>query len=731
MSSENPTLRLLLRRSPGEDDPGIRKVLPHRLFEIHVVDCADDLEVVLCAGQVDVVLLDLSVPSLDNRKSFDIARGRQLPPPILVFGPRESLSLLSKFIKHGANAMFFLEDDADVIIHTIRQAAEMHRLRRENERLRTTLDQRNRTVGILEHLGEAMSTVFDVRRILNLTLKVVRRTLDCEMCSLFLADDKSGELVDTRELGFEPGHSQMELWNPGGRDRSEILRASAQHCLDQGKAFRLEGSQEIAAFFHLIKEGVDGGEIQCLLAAPLNLGKKKVGALVVANRLDGTVFNDRDEEIIVSVGRQTALALGSMKSVEKEQSFREELSSQLQLATGKLKERNLELARRLREKDETNRKIREMAGEIAEKNRTLEDMVKQFSVIHEISQVIGSELQDEKLIKKIIVETASLLNAETVSVMLKNGDGCLRIKHAEGLSAEVIKSTRVKPGEGISGWVAEEGKPILVRDVSSIRKESPDRTSYQSDSLLCVPLKIKGEVNGVLNVTDRRGGGSFNERDLFLLTILGNHAAIAIENARLYTAIRESYFKTIKALVNAVEAKDTWTKDHSENVTNYSLKIADYLGLSESQKEVIRYAGVLHDIGKIVISNSITDKPDKLTDEEWEKIKEHPLIGQRILDPIDYLEPVKICIQTHHERCDGSGYPFGLRAHEIPLETRILSVADAFDAMIHSRPYRSALSVDEAVSELERFSGSQFDPAVVGGLVRIIEAEGREGPTEN
>ncbi|MGD8354013.1 MAG: GAF domain-containing protein, partial [Pseudomonadota bacterium] len=427
--------------------------------------------------------------------------------------------------------------------------------------------------------------------------------------------------------------------------------------------------------------------------------------------------------IITSVGRQTATALASMGTLEKKGSFQEKLSAQVQVATDKLKERNLELTRRLQEKEESNRKIREMAEEIADKNSSLEDMVKQFTVIHEVSQVISSELQDEKLIRRIIVETASLLQAETVSIMLRDTDGYLRIKHAEGLSSEIINLTRVKPGEGISGWVAEEGKPILVKDVNSIKKYAPDKTMYHTDSLLCVPLKIKGEVTGVLNATNRKGGGSFDERDLFLLTILGNNAAIAIENARLYTAIRESYFKTIKALVNAVEAKDSWTKDHSENVTNYSLKIADYLGLSDNQKDIIRYAGVLHDIGKIVISSTITDKPDKLNDDEWERIKEHPLIGQRILDPIDYLEPVKVCIQTHHERCDGSGYPFGLRAHEIPLETRIISVADAYDAMIHSRPYRSALTVGEAVAELKRSAGSQFDTAVVGSLVKIIEAE--------
>lgn len=726
MSHNVPTLRLLVRRSPGIGDETLRKILPGRIFQLDVADCVDELEIILKGTHPDVVLLDLSTPSLDNRKSFDAVKQMASPPPVIVFGPRENLSLMSNFIKHGAHSMFFLEDDRDVVTHTIRKAADMHRLARENERLREALEKRNQTVGILERMGEAMSTVFDMRRILNLTLKVVRRALDCELCSLYILDEESGGLVDARDLGFTEGRPQMDLWQSGQSSRDKILSAAAKLCLKEGKTAKYDTPAEVSRFLPGGEQGQDGGRLSSLIMTPLKVGDRTMGAIVAANRLDGGRFNDRDLDVIASVGRQTALAMAGMRSLEQEESLQDKLSAQVQVATDSLKERNLELTVRLREKEESNRKIREMAQEIADKNNSLEEMVKQFSVIHEVSQVIGSELQDEKLIRRIIVETASLLNAETVSIMLKDSDGCLRIKHAVGLSSDIINKTRVRPGESISGWVLEEGKPILVRDASSFRKEAPDRTLYHSDSLLCAPLKIKGEVTGVLNATNRKGGGSFDERDLFLLTILGNNAAIAIENARLYTAIRESYFKTIKALVNAVEAKDTWTKDHSENVTNYSLKIADYLGLSENQKDIIRYAGVLHDIGKIVISNSITDKPDKLDEEEWARIKEHPLIGQRILDPIDYLEPVKVCIQTHHERCDGSGYPFGLRAHEIPLETRIISVADAYDAMIHSRPYRDALSVEEAIAELERSAGSQFDSAVVGSLVKIIEAEERE-----
>ncbi|MEE8547404.1 MAG: HD domain-containing phosphohydrolase [bacterium] len=729
--SNRDVVSVLLRERSEDLTAKLRKILPRSLFELDIVQSGTDLVHRLAVGQVDVVLIDLSVPTIDNRRSFDAVLSLDVPPPVLVYGGRDSFSTMTKFIKHGAHSFFNIEDEPDIIIHAIRQAANNYAVTRENESLKGSLFKRERTVEVLERLGEAMSTVFDVRKILKLTLKVVRRALDSEICCLYLLDSDSGKLVDSRNLGGNGDQPQLELWGSEGSGLTRnFLDRAAGIAFAESRLLSLENREEILVLGKGLKNSPGDGELRNIIAVPLNVRNSTSGVIIAANKLDQEEFTPEDLEIIQSVARQTAFVLEGMRSRKREQSFQGQLTEQVDIATKKLKERNLELSQRLHEREEANRKIQEMAEEITEKNVSLKAMIEQFRVIHEISQVIGSELENESLLKKIISETATLLKAKTVSLMLKDSEGSLVIKHALGLSSDVIKKTRVRPGEGIAGWVAEEGKPILVRDVRKIKKSRSDNTNYMSDSLLCAPLTIKGDVTGILNVTNRDGGGSFDEKDLFLLTILGNHAAIAIENARLYGAIRENYFNTIKALVNAVEAKDNWTKDHSENVTNYSLKMADFLGLSEKQKEIIRYAGVLHDIGKIVISNSITDKPGKLNDDEWEKMREHPLIGQRILDPIDFLEPVKICIQTHHERCDGSGYPFGLLAHEIPLETRIISVADAYDAMTHSRPYREALTVMDAVDELKRSSGSQFDPKVVDSLVRIIEAEGFTHPKE-
>lgn len=724
-------LRLLVRQSSEELTEVLRSVLPHAIFQMEVVQTVAELIELLQESRVEVILLDLSAPSIENKRSFDAIRSRYLSPPVLVYGDSGSIPTMSSFLKHGAHGMFCVTDGSDTIIHAVRQAASHYQIIKENADLKDTLDRKKKAVDILERLGEAMSTIFDVRKILNLTLRVIRRALDCEGCCLYLVDRDSGTLIDSRDLGENGEHPQMELWGSGGKGRQHILRRAAELSLKRAVPLNLDGPDGLMDPDQSACENQDEVDLRNILTAPLSVRGDILGVLVAVNRLGRKDFSGGDIEILEAVARQTAFALSGIRTLKSKQSFQEKLGEQVHLATARLQERNLALRKQLEEKKEANRKIAAMASEIKEKNQSLEDMIEQFRVIHGISQVIGSELEHESLLKKIILESASLLKAETVSLMLKDTEGSLTIRHALGLSNDVIKNTRVRPGEGIAGWVVDEGKPILVKDVNKIRHEASDSTLYHSNSLLCVPLKIKGKISGVLNVTNRVGGGAFDERDLFLLTILGNHAAIAIENARLYGAIRENYFNTIKALVNAVEAKDSWTKDHSENVTNYSLKIADYLGLSTEQKDIIQYAGVLHDIGKVVISSTITDKPGRLTEEEWDQIKEHPLIGQRILDPIDFLEPVKICIQTHHERCDGSGYPFGLKAHEIPLETRILSVADAFDAMVHSRPYREALSLGDAMTELKRSSGTQFDPAVVDSLVRIIEAEEVSGGLEH
>lgn len=189
--------------------------------------------------------------------------------------------------------------------------------------------------------------------------------------------------------------------------------------------------------------------------------------------------------------------------------------------------------------------------------------------------------------------------------------------------------------------------------------------------------------------------------------------------------IRQSFMNAITALATALEAKDPYTKGHSERVTRIAIAIAEELGFSSKQIEKIRLVGLVHDIGKIGISESILNKPDKLTNEEFELVKTHCELGQRILQPIVQDSEILDIVLHHHERYDGSGYPHRLSANQISTGARILAVADAYDAMTSDRPYRPALSHEAARAELEKGKGTQFDPAIVDTLFKVISKRGK------
>ena len=196
--------------------------------------------------------------------------------------------------------------------------------------------------------------------------------------------------------------------------------------------------------------------------------------------------------------------------------------------------------------------------------------------------------------------------------------------------------------------------------------------------------------------------------------------------AEKHQQLRTAYVQTIRALAEAVDAKDAYTRGHSERVGVYASKIAREMGFQKDFIERVYIAGLLHDVGKIGVRDSVITKPDRLTPEEYDEIKQHPAIGAKILEPVDFLSDVTPCVRHHHEWYDGSdrGYPDRLRGDAIPLPSRIILVADTVEAMTSDRPYRKALSLEAVVSEIHRFTGTQFDPKVSGAFVRLIEREG-------
>ena len=327
----------------------------------------------------------------------------------------------------------------------------------------------------------------------------------------------------------------------------------------------------------------------------------------------------------------------------------------------------------------------------------------------------------DNLLGLIIENASSAMEAQRGSLMLVDGEKKdLFLKAAWATNGQQSDPAfRLPLGEGLPGWVAKEGKPMRGKSMASTLGFTNTADSVDC-AALCVPLKLRDCAIGVVTVLRETGTKPFSEDDETLLTSIGAQIAVAIENYRLNLDIERTYVETIMALAMAVEAKDPYSAGHSKRVGFYATKLGKSLGLDEEILHVLNHAGVLHDIGKIGIKDEILLKPTALTPDEMKIMQQHPLIGEAILKPVRSLQKVVPLVRHHHERYDGGGYPSGLKGEEIPLGARILSVVDTYDAMVTDRPYRKRLSVDAAKAELKRYSGTQYDPALVAAFLEIL-----------
>ncbi len=353
----------------------------------------------------------------------------------------------------------------------------------------------------------------------------------------------------------------------------------------------------------------------------------------------------------------------------------------------------------------------------------LEDRIGELHAIFEIDKAITSAIDLETVLQQIVQMSMGLMDARISSIMLLDEESEeLVIAAAQGLSESYIRKGPIKVGESIAGKVIQEGRPIAVEDIRHDPRHAYAEQARMEGlcSLLSVPLSLKDRVIGVLNIyTDEPH--VFTPHEINLFTSLASQAAIAIENARLFESLEEIYIEVITAMASAIDARDAYTHGHSQRVTEYAVAIAEEMGLSPAEVDIIRNASILHDVGKIGIKEEILKKPGRLSEDERREMEYHPFIGTKILHSVRLLEPVMPLVYHHHERFDGTGYPDGLRGEEIPLGARIISVADAFESMTSDRPYRKAMPVEDALAELRHNAGRQFDPRVVEVFLRLAD----------
>lgn len=560
----------------------------------------------------------------------------------------------------------FQESDLDFFRIFANQAATAI----NNARLVSQLEQRSRQLektvnelALLNRLGRQMNASLSIDTLLREVLHLAKKALHFDHCAVLLKefDRASGEdvLVCRAALGYREEVAEGLRLKPGEGITGRVLRT--------GKPILVPDVNMNGGYI----QGVAGG--RCEMTTPLVIRDEIIGVLD-AESTQPNAFGEHDLRLFSTFAAWAAVALHNAD------------------VYAKLERKTALLDRNVKEISKMNAELREYAAKIEQSNRELEHRLKELVTLQEASKTITSSLDLDDTLQTIVKMTGEIIRSSSCAIRLLD---------------EETQDMRTLG--------AAAGAP---RPEAPPEKSGPAAGSLRS--FLGVPLKIGNRVIGYFELGSL-DEGAFSMDDRRVLQVLAGQAAIAIENARLFENTQQTYYETIRSLAQALEARDAYTKGHSERVTRYALEISREMGLSEHSHKVIRYAGLLHDIGKIGISDSILHKRLKLTEEDWEAIRNHPLFGDSILGPLKFLQDAQVIVLRHHERYDGSGYPGHLKGEEIPLEARIIAVADSYDAMTSDRPYRTALDHQTAVEELTQASGRQFDPAVVEAFLAVVD----------
>ncbi|MEO8502692.1 MAG: HD domain-containing phosphohydrolase [Acidobacteriota bacterium] len=356
----------------------------------------------------------------------------------------------------------------------------------------------------------------------------------------------------------------------------------------------------------------------------------------------------------------------------------------------------------------------------------LEKRLAEYETLLEVGVELASTLELERVLELALRKAEEVCRAETGSIWeLDEERGDLFFRIVRGRAATDIRGLRVPLGEGIVGSVAQRGTPERVNDVAADPRWRGDPgPEFRTRAILTVPLVAHGRVVGVLQLLNPVGKEGFSEDDERRMTLFAGPLAHAIENARLYAAQKRQFVETVTALAEAIEKRDPYTGGHVHRVVCYSLLLGSQLGLDRAALARLRLSATLHDVGKIGVPDRILNKPAALDASEYDVMKQHTVDGAEIVTTIKALHDVLPGVRSHHERLDGRGYPDGLLDAQIPELARIIAVADTYDAMTTSRPYRAGMAPEMAARELERGQGTQHCPRVVGAFGELYRTGG-------
>jgi len=351
------------------------------------------------------------------------------------------------------------------------------------------------------------------------------------------------------------------------------------------------------------------------------------------------------------------------------------------------------------------------------------EVIEPLRTLHDLSKAINSTLDIEEVVEMVQEKTSSLMGSDRVLILLLDRHkGALKVYSAYGFEEGELWVKWFRDVRPFDHCIVQKGTVITLEEIvpEDDYKELVYVTPVLAD-MVFAPLEIKGEAYGLIGVMgDRR---SFTAVELEIFCALGSQSAVAMENANLYRKLRNAFLHTAEALAEAVNSRDPYTGGHTRRVCEYSIKMAGALGLSKREKETLRLASILHDIGKIGIEDAVLRKGGVLTEDEELKMREHPAIGAHILGIVEEMRDVIPGVLHHHEWFDGSGYPGGLKGEDILLQAKIIAIADAYDALTTDRPYRKSMNGEDALEELTADMGTHFAPSLVEIFCSILRKD--------
>jgi HD-GYP domain-containing protein (c-di-GMP phosphodiesterase class II) len=519
---------------------------------------------------------------------------------------------------------------------------------------------------MLQNLSERVARVLDLYEITDLILTEVTSTLHIEKAAFFLKDEDSGKFQLTSQVGLDP------MINTSFRVGHPLVYWLSTNM----KSITTEEIEVIPQFHSMWKsERQDLDRMGLDLYIPICAQSQLIGIFTLGTKKSALAYNDEDRQTLTTVANQTAVAIENARLFTSEQNRRKEIN-------------------------------------------TLYDLSHQLVDSDDLDTVL-------KVVTRHTVENIHVTYAR-ILIKEKNGSYKCRSIYPESNLKIPLRLGRDESvvAEHFYNWSLIKGQSLVI-DINSyeLEKEEKDALFLNHASTLCLcPLRGPDENIGilVLGEFDIVRGEPFSTTGLRLINAIADYATSAIQRAMLHEQLEDNFLQTVVSLANAMDARDSYTGDHSQRMADMATRVGREMNLPETDLIQIHWASILHDIGKIGVPDEILNKKGPLTEEEWIIMKKHPMIGASIVAPVKFLSSVSPLIEAHHEKYDGTGYPNGLYGEDIPLGSRIISVVDAYVAIRDKRIYSESHTHEEAIAELRRFSGTQFDPTVVHVFCKTI-----------